>query len=137
MRDNNGSGYKSTCVNEETVDETGLPRKRELAYELSAKWVWAGRPGLGRIWHGLVPAGCLGRAWAARLDASLVRLSSPELLLAGGEKGEEKRRERRKKRKKEEKKRREKREIREKKRGEREEEKNLDARIFENRNSIL
>ena len=49
MRDDNGSGYKSTCGNEKTVDETGLSRMRELVYELSTKWTWFVGPGLGRI----------------------------------------------------------------------------------------
>ena len=57
VRDDNGSGYKSTCANEETVDETGLLRTRELAYKLSAKWAWAVGPGLGRIWPGLASTG--------------------------------------------------------------------------------
>ena len=74
MRDDNDNGYKSTCANEETVDETGLPPTKELAYELSAEWVQANWPGLGRIWPGLVGSSLgwclpadLGRAWAARL----------------------------------------------------------------------
>ena len=32
VRDKNDSGYKSMYANEETVDETGLSRTRELAY---------------------------------------------------------------------------------------------------------
>ena len=64
VRDDNDSDYKSTCANEETIDETRLPRTRELAYELSAKWAWAVGPGLGRIWPGLrlVCRACLVRA---------------------------------------------------------------------------
>ena len=53
VRDDNDSDYKSTYANEETVDETGLPRTKELAYELSAEWVRANWSGLGRIWPGL------------------------------------------------------------------------------------
>ena len=76
MRDDNGRGYKSTCANEETVNEMGLPQMRELAYELSTKWAWVVGPGLGRIWLGLghpglaVHASCCVRpgcyvGWAA------------------------------------------------------------------------
>ena len=57
MRDDNGSGYKSTCVNKETVNEMGLSRTRELAYELSTKWVWAIGPRLGQIGLGSVGSG--------------------------------------------------------------------------------
>ena len=61
MRDDNDSGYKSTCANEETVDETGLPRTRQLAYELSTKWVWLA--GLG--WPDLAWVGVCLSAWVA------------------------------------------------------------------------
>ena len=43
VRDDNGSGYKSTCANEETIDETGLSRTRELIREMgSGCLAWAG-----------------------------------------------------------------------------------------------
>ena len=73
VRDSNGSGYKSTWANKKTVDETGLPREMELAYELTTKEFrlsdldWA-RSGLG--WH---PSVGLGRAWATRTRPRLVR----------------------------------------------------------------
>ena len=57
MRDNNDSGYKSTCANEEIVDGTGSPRTGQLAHELSTKGFWVGGPGLGRIWPGLAGSG--------------------------------------------------------------------------------
>ena len=49
---------------------------RELAYELSTKWVWAVRPGLGRI--GLGSAGS-GLVWGtpAWLACGLAAHSSP------------------------------------------------------------
>ena len=59
VRNENDSGYKSTCANEETVDETRLPRMRELAYELSARRVGAG--GLDWVGSGL---GWPDLAWA-------------------------------------------------------------------------
>ena len=71
MRDDNDSGYKSTCANKETVDETGLPRTRELAYELSARWVRAGEPGLGWIWPGL---GHPDLGWPRRPDWRVIGL---------------------------------------------------------------
>ena len=52
MREDNDSDYKSTCVNEETIDETGSPQERELVYELSTKRVWVVGPGLGQIGPG-------------------------------------------------------------------------------------
>ena len=66
MRDDNGSGYKSTCANEETIDETGLPRMKELAYELSAEWVRANWLGLGQIWARLGHPDLAERAACAR-----------------------------------------------------------------------
>ena len=132
----NDSGYKSTCANEETVDKTGLPRTRELAYELSARRVRAGGPGLGWIWPGLVPAGRPGSRlglvrWAAPGCVAWVRRSSPEWLLTGGEKGKRKGEEERKER-------------REKKRSGREEEERKkekiffsSARVFGGRNPII
>ena len=75
MRDDNDSGYKSTCANEKTVDETGLPRTRELAYELSTRWVRASRPGLGWIWPGLAGSslGWVTPAWPGLIDLTGVR----------------------------------------------------------------
>ena len=52
VRNDNGSGYKSTCVNEETVDETGFSLETEIAYKQTTKEFglsgldWAGS-GLG------------------------------------------------------------------------------------------
>ena len=113
VRDDNGSGYKSTYANEKIVDETELPRTREHAYELSAKWVWVGGPGLGQIWPRLVlvglPGSRLGRAWCvARLVLRLVRAprcwpSSTEFVgAAAGRRREERREEKRKKEEKKE-----------------------------------
>ena len=99
MRKDNGSGYKSTCANEETVDKTGSPRTRELTYELSTKgfglsgldWV-----GFGLGWRPLSAWVAPGvsrarpRAWCmSRLGAGLVLPRSPEQLLAGEEEGRE------------------------------------------------
>ena len=124
--DDNGSSYKSTCANEETVDKTGFPQIRELAYELSTKWVWA----LGLGWPDLTWTGVLRPAWVAselralgcawcvaRLGAGLVLHRSPEQLLAGKEEGREKRR---KGKKKKEKRKKKEREVRERERKERE-----------------
>ena len=66
MCEDNGSGYKSTCANEENVDETGSPRRRELAYELTLRGF--GLSGLDlawvcRNWPGLVLADRAGRTW--------------------------------------------------------------------------
>ena len=97
VRDDNGSSFKSTCVNEETVDEMGSPRERELAYKLSTRgsglsdrtgpnlawagWIW---PGLGHLgldrprrpgWRAACycTTGLLGlRRWAGRPGARLV-----------------------------------------------------------------
>ena len=128
VRDDNNSGYKSTCANEEIVDGTGSLRTGQLAHELSTKGFWVGGPGLGRIWPGLVPVGqprsCMGRAWAAPgasrpWAASLVpRLGcwpgSPELAggRAGRRRGWPEKKRRRKKEGKRKKKRREKRKER-------------------------
>ena len=144
VRDDNDSDYKSTCANEETVDETGLPRTRELAYELSARRVRAGGSGLGWIWPGMAGFGlgwCLPvapgpRAWVRRLGrVAWVRRSSPEWLLTEGEKGkrrgEEEKEERREKRE-------EKREIRERRRREKERKDFFSsARVFGGRNPII
>ena len=60
--EDNGSGYKSTCANKETVDETRSSQERELAYELTTKGFglsgldWAGS-GLG--WRPPVGLGCV------------------------------------------------------------------------------
>ena len=64
MRDENDSGYKLTGEIEEIVDETRLPRAKELAYELSAEWVRANWPGL---------AGCCARLAARELGHGLWR----------------------------------------------------------------
>ena len=101
MREDNGSGYKLTCANEEAVDETGSSRKRELVYELSAKGF--GLSGLG--WHPSVDLGRLVRCTpglhlgAARLGAGL---GAAPFTAAGRRKegkGEEKERKRKKKEK--------------------------------------
>ena len=61
-----GSGYKSTCANEEIVEEKGSPRRRKLVYELEREGIglfdlgWA-ESGLG--WRPLVG---LGRTWVPR-----------------------------------------------------------------------
>ena len=117
MREDNGSGYKSTCANEETVDETGLSRERELAYELTTKgfglsgldwarfglgwrlsvglglaWAAHARPRLGRAPMPRLGASLvlgLGRMLVPRLGAGLVLRRSSEQLLAGEEKGRE------------------------------------------------
>ena len=85
MRDDNDSGYKSTCANEKTVYETGSSRTGQLAYELSTKWAWTG-PDLA--WAGACrsawvapgalctePRAWVPRAWSVRLGAGLVRRS--------------------------------------------------------------
>ena len=149
MRDDNGSGYKSTCANEKTVDEMGLPRMRELAYELSAKWAWAVGPGLGRILPGLAesgfgwhPSAGLGRAWDAHWAARLCRpwvLACCCAIRRSSCWPERKREEKRKEEKEKEKKRKRegRREIREGREKKRKRGKDLSARDFRVEISII
>ena len=140
--EDNGSGYKSTCANEEAIDETGSPRKRELAYELSAKGF--GLSGLG--WAGS------GLGWCLPVD--LARLSrdhtgpsawcrawvlawfAPFVEAVAGRKRERRRKEEERERKgKEEKK--EERDLGEEEKKREKEEKNLGARVFGDQNPII
>ena len=56
MREDNNSGYKSTCANEEIIDGTGSPCERELAYELTTK----GFGLLGLDWAGICRSAWVG-----------------------------------------------------------------------------
>ena len=63
MHEDNGNGYKLTCTNEKTVDETGSPQKRELAYKLTTKGfglLGLDQTGSSLGWH---PSVGLSRAW--------------------------------------------------------------------------
>ena len=71
--DNNDSGYKSTCVNEVTIDGKRSPRGRELAHELEREGF--GLTGLGWVEYGLGWSRRPG--WRARLGCCGRRLGRP------------------------------------------------------------
>ena len=53
VRDDNGSGYKSTGANEKTVDRMKVVAGKRARVRAVDERVWAFGTGLSRIWPGL------------------------------------------------------------------------------------
>ena len=81
VREDNGSGYKSTSANEKIVDEMGSLRTRELAYELSTKRVWVVGPGVDRIDPGSTGSGLV---WVTSARTSHAGLAGMRPVCAAG-----------------------------------------------------